>query len=157
MNIKPLLALNLLAIVVIVAATSHAQSPGSAPQPPGFNQPGYAAQNYAAQARGLLSWRYVHRPQGWFVLVAPLTAPNQLTGKRHVDVSVPQARWTAMVVRNGDGHNYDFASNDDCVRWKGTMGLHIYQSAHPGYAGYHNDAKHAMAWVDKSRCAKDDN
>jgi len=151
-RIKPLLVLYFLAIFVIVAEPGHAQSPGFAPQPPGLTQPGFAS-----LAPGFHGWRYVHRPQGWFILVPPLTQPNQLTGKRHIDVSAPQARWSAMVVRGGDGHNYDFASNDDCLAWKRTMGLDVYQSAHPGHAGNYDDAKRVIAWVDKSRCAKDDN
>jgi len=150
--IKALLALYFLAIFLIVAEPGHAQSPGLAPQSPGFTQPGFAP-----LARGLYSWRYVHRPRGWFILVAPLTEPNQLTGKRHVNLSAPQARWSAMVVRGGDGHNYDFASNDDCVAWKRTMGLEVYQGAHPGKAGNYDDAKRVIAWVDQGRCVKDDN
>jgi hypothetical protein len=152
LRIKPLLALYFLAIFVMVADPGYAQSPGFAPQPPGFTQPGLAG-----QALALHRWRYVHRPQGWFILVAPLTEPNHLTGKRHVDVSAPQARWSAMVVRGGDGYNYDFASNDDCVRWKQSMGLDVYQNAHSGKAGNYDDAKRVIAWVDKSRCARDDN
>jgi hypothetical protein len=151
-RINPLLALYFLASFVIAAVPGYAQNPGFAPQAPGFTQPGLAA-----QALALHNWRYVQRPQGWFILVAPLTEPNQLTGKRHVDLSTPQARWPAMVVRGRDGHNYDFASNDDCVRWKRSMGLDVYQNAHPGKAGDYHDAKGVIAWVDKSRCARDDN
>ena len=151
-RIKPLLAPCFLAIFVMVAQPGHAQNPGFAPQPLGFTQPGFAP-----LARGIHGFRYVHRPRGWFILVAPLSEPDRLTGKRHVDVSAPQARWSAMVVRGGDGHNYDFASNDDCVAWKRAMGLDVYQSAHPGQAGNHDDAKRVVAWVDKSRYAKDDN
>jgi hypothetical protein len=150
--LKPLLALSLLAIFVIVAEPILAQTPGFAPQSAGLAQSALAP-----LVRALHGLRYVHRPKGWFILVAPLTKSNQLGSQRHVDLSAPQARWSAMVVRRGDGHNYDFASNDDCLMWKRAMGLEIYQSAHPGQAGNYDDAKSVMAWVDKSRCARDDN
>jgi hypothetical protein len=123
---KPLFALYFLAVCMIVAAAAHAGPD------------------------------YVPRPQGWFILVPPLTQTGPLTGKRYVDTSAPQERWSAMVIRGRDGHNYDFAANDVCIAWKNVIGPNLYQDADPTTAFHYGDADFARSWLAKSRCARDD-
>lgn len=91
---------------------------------------------------------YVRRPQGWFVLVPPLTASDPVTGAQSVDDSAPQKRWSAMIIRGRDGHNYDFYDEDTCKMWINLLGMRLYQM--PG--GTAN-----ALWLAKSKCTKDDN
>jgi hypothetical protein len=98
---------------------------------------------------------YVPRPQGWFLLVPPLTKPKPLTAKQHVDYSAPQERWSAMIIRGRDGRNYDFAGNDVCLAWKTLIGLNLRQD--PTIGLHHADTTFALDWLAKSRCVKDNN
>jgi hypothetical protein len=124
---RPLLALCSLAVCTIVGASAHAGPD------------------------------YVPRPQGWFILVPPLTKAGPLSSKRYVDTSADQERWSAMVIHGRNGHNYDFAANDVCVAWKEVIGPNLYQDADPTTALHYGDAEFARRWVAKSRSAKDDN
>jgi len=69
---------------------------------------------------------YVARPRGWFILVPPLSKPDPLTGARSVDERASQKRWSAMVIRGRDGHDYDFAGEDLCKGWLVLVSHNLY-------------------------------
>ena len=89
---------------------------------------------------------YVRRPQGWFILVPPLTKPDPVTGAQSIDDSAPQKHWSAMVIRGRDGHDYDFAEQYLCQTWINVTGLKLYEQSY----------SFPLHWLSKSRCARDD-
>jgi hypothetical protein len=91
---------------------------------------------------------YVRRPQGWFILLPPLSKPDPLTGAQSVDEHASQKRWSAMVIRGRDGHDYDFAGEDMCKSCLVVVGVNLSYNK-PGVT-------FPRQWLAKSRCAKDD-
>ncbi|HEV3109921.1 MAG TPA: hypothetical protein VGY99_05450 [Candidatus Binataceae bacterium] len=84
----------------------------------------------------------------------PLSKPETLTGKQYVDERAPRKRWSAVVARGRDGHDYDFAGEAVCKSWMGFVSVNLLSDNSGG--GIYNKA-FPRQWLAKSRCAKDDN
>ena len=91
---------------------------------------------------------YVRRPHGWFLLMPPLTHADPVTGVRYVNKTAPQTKWSAMVIRGHDGHDYDFANKDLCVTFMQICALT------PSYCGGISDF--VSSWIAESQCIPDD-
>ncbi len=99
---------------------------------------------------------YVARPQGWFILVPPLSKPDPLTGAQSVDERTSQKRWSAMVIRAREGHDYDFAGKDLCKGRLVLVSHNLYSNT--AATVFPSPARLLPRhWLAKSRCAKDEN
>jgi len=94
---------------------------------------------------------YIRRPQGWFLLVPPLTKPDPVTGLRYVDDAAPESKWTGMVIKGYDGNEYDFADQNACQAWKSVAFMKFFHL----FSGSDQD-RFAAHWLSKSHCAQDD-